>query len=244
MPDLHRGRVVPEGGVVSGQNTSSAVMAQRIEPPDSLDFFPTPLWATRAICEWLGERWPIERQSAWDPACGNGDMSRPLAEYFGTVHASDVHDYGGDQHRVSDFLLSWDHPPHIQTQGIDWIITNPPFRLACDFALTAMERARIGAAMLVRTTFLESIGRYERLFSKHPPAVLQFVERVPMVKGRLDAKVSTATGYCWLVWFAGDGNLLTGTIDWIRPCRKRLEHPGDYGEPVIRRAPVAGEAPS
>lgn len=31
------------------QNTSSAVMAQRSEPHDSLDDFPTPPWATRAL---------------------------------------------------------------------------------------------------------------------------------------------------------------------------------------------------
>ncbi len=209
---------------------SYAVMAQRTEPHDSLEFFPTPCWATRALCEWLQQRWPIEFQLAWDPACGDGAMTRPLAEYFRHVHASDVHDYGGDQ-RVSDFLLTYNHPPHIQAQGTDWIITNPPFRLACDFALTALERARIGVALLVRTAFLESAGRYERLFSKHPPVVLQFVERVPMVKGRLDAKVSSATAYCWLVWFARDGNLATGTIDWIPPCRKRLERPGDYDSP-------------
>ena len=33
------------------QNTSHAVMAQRIEPHDSLDYSPTPPWATRALCE-------------------------------------------------------------------------------------------------------------------------------------------------------------------------------------------------
>ena len=31
------------------QNTSTAVMARRAEAPDSLDFFPTPPWATRAL---------------------------------------------------------------------------------------------------------------------------------------------------------------------------------------------------
>src|SRR3546814_6501707 len=37
-----------EGGGVS-QNTSHAVMAQRVEAHDSLDYFPTPPWATRAL---------------------------------------------------------------------------------------------------------------------------------------------------------------------------------------------------
>ena len=33
------------------QNTSHAVMAQRSEAKDSLDDFPTPPWATRALFE-------------------------------------------------------------------------------------------------------------------------------------------------------------------------------------------------
>ncbi|MCH8316416.1 MAG: methyltransferase [Planctomycetes bacterium] len=148
-------------------------------------------------------------------------MVRPLREYFASVARSDVHDYGWD-HVVQDFL--WPCEQHA-----DWIITNPPFRLGCEFALTAMDHARIGVAMLVRTAFLESIGRYERLFSKHRPAVLQFTERVPMFKGRLDAKGSTATAYCWLVWTRPYGDVLR-RMDWIPPCRKALERPGDYGK--------------
>lgn len=35
------------------QNTSTAVMQRRVEAHDSLDDFPTPPWATRALCEWL-----------------------------------------------------------------------------------------------------------------------------------------------------------------------------------------------
>jgi hypothetical protein len=42
------------GGVRAvSQNRSSAVMQQRSEPHDSLDDFPTPPWATRALCEFL-----------------------------------------------------------------------------------------------------------------------------------------------------------------------------------------------
>lgn len=38
------------------QNTSHAVMAQRIEAKDSPDDFPTPPWATRALCEYILDR--------------------------------------------------------------------------------------------------------------------------------------------------------------------------------------------
>lgn len=210
------------------QNTSHAVMAQRIEPHDSLDFFPTPPWATRALCEWLKKRWPIHEQMVWDPACGDGAMARPLKEYFRYTVQSDVHDYGGfedDPERcVADFLF----PRGGGLPASQWIITNPPFRLGCDFALTAMERAQIGVALLVRTAFLESVGRYEKLFSRHRPTVLQFTERVPMVKGRLDAKISTATAYCWLIWEHPYG-ALPRRMDWIAPCRRALEKPDDYG---------------
>jgi hypothetical protein len=72
------------------QNTSHAVMAQRGEPRDSLDDFPTPPWATRALCEKLiGAGHDLTGMSEWEPARGQGYMARPLAEYFGTVYASD-----------------------------------------------------------------------------------------------------------------------------------------------------------
>ena len=203
------------------QNTSHAVMAKRIEPSDSLDHFPTPPWATRAICEFIEPA----GNNVWEPACAEGYMARPLHEYFYDVCASDIHDYGYGE--VYDFLWPSD-------RRTDWIITNPPFRLAEQFAMTALERADIGVALLVRTAFLESAGRYERLFSKCPPSdVLQFVERVPMHKGRLDPNGTTATAYCWLVW----RKYKPGTqFHWIAPCRKRLERPSDYAPISSREA--------
>jgi len=51
-----------------------------------------------------------------------------------------------------------------------------------------------GVSMLPRTVFLERCARFERLFCEIPPTkVAQLVERVSMVKRRLDPKASTAT---------------------------------------------------
>jgi hypothetical protein len=71
------------------------------------------------------------------------------------------------------------------------------------------------------------VGRYERLFKTRPPAIFaQFTERVPMVKGRIDKKASTATGYAWIVWKKQPSK---GTrLVWIPACRKALEREGDY----------------
>lgn len=199
-------------------------MAQRSEPRDSLDDFPTPPWATRALIEHVIQR-DVGDRTCLEPACGAGHMSKVLSEYFGTVTSRDVKDYGyGD---VQDYLGG------NASERYDWVITNPPFRLGEQFILRALNMAREGAAFLVRTTFIESVGRYNRLFSLTPPSIFaQFVERVPMVKGRLDQSASTATGYCWLVWSKGQEGVTK--VVWIPPCRRRLERANDYGSAQLR----------
>ena len=198
------------------QNTSYAVMAQRAEPNDSLDFFPTPPWATRALCEHVIE---LRGRTVWEPACGEGHMAKPLKEYAVGVLASDVHDYGyGD---VNDFLF----PGFAHV--VDWVVTNPPFRLAEQFIRRGIEVATEGVAVLVRTSFIESVGRYENLFRDMPPSIMaQYTERVPMAKGRCLKETVTATAYCWLVWRR---HLRMPTrLQWIPPCRAKLERAEDY----------------
>lgn len=203
------------------QNTSHAVMAQRIEPKDSPDDFPTPPWATRALIEHiLDDKEALASRVCLEPACGAGHMAKVLKEYFSEVRASDAYSYGYGP--VRDFLT---YP--YETNAVDWVITNPPFRLAEEFVLRALEVAREGVAILARTVFLESSGRYNAIFRETPPSKFaQFVERVPMVRGRLDEKASTATGYAWLVWEKNGG--LEPRLMWVPPCRRALERKGDY----------------
>jgi hypothetical protein len=207
------------------QNTSSAVMQQRSEPHDSLDDFPTPPWATRALLEYLSdvEGEDFSRMVCREPAANRGHMVKPLREYFATVEASDAHDYGAG-FPVADYLF----PEPLS--HVDWTITNPPFKLAEQFILRALSTSRRGVAMIVRSAFLEGVGRYERLFSTRRPAfVMQFAERVVMHKGRLAPEGSTATAYCWIVWWGHEiPSGVPPQMRWIAPCRKRLERAGDY----------------
>ncbi len=216
---------------MTGQNTSSAVMAQRKEPHDSLDDFPTMPWGTRAVIEYAiigqGERRDtLAKMSCWEPAANRGFMARPLAEYFKTVHTSDVHDYGAG-YDVHDFLQPYT-PKCIKR--IDWVFTNPPFRIAKQFIQRGLEIARVGVAVVVRTSFLESKDRYENLYRDTPPNIVApFVERIPMFKGRIDPAGSTATSYAWLIWQKRPPVPGRGTqLIWIPPCRKALEREGDY----------------
>lgn len=205
------------------QNTSHAVMAQRTEPLDSPDDFPTPPWASRALFEHIISD-DLSRMSCLEPACGAGHMARVLNEYFGEVRCSDAYDYGYGP--VRDYLTF-----PFELNAVDWVVTNPPFRLAEEFIIRSLQVARRGVAILARTVFLESAGRYHGIFRECPPSKFaQFVERVPMVKGRLDIKASTATGYAWFVW--QKGSTAAPQLMWVPPCRKQLERLSDYpGQP-------------
>src|SRR3974390_1738391 len=113
------------------QTTSHAVMAQRAEHKKSLDDFPTPPWATRALVEKVIGAETVRNLTCLEPACGRGHMSVALAEYFSTAESRDVFDYGFGA--VADFLKAK------QPKGsVDWVITNPPFRLAEEFILPAL----------------------------------------------------------------------------------------------------------
>ena len=204
------------------QNTSHAVMAQRVEAHDSLDDFPTPPWATRAFCEWLR---PTPNATVWEPAANRGYMVRPVQEYFGTVWGSDVHDYGAG-FQTHDFLM-----PGYPLHDPQWIITNPPFRLAAEFVERGLEIATGGVAIIVRSVWAESAGRYDKLFRDNPPAwVLQHVHRVPMVKGRYDPKASTATGYSWFVWDCA-GVWGAGTqLGWLPQSKSQLFQASDVAQ--------------
>ena len=210
---------LPRGGL--------AVMAQRREPPDSLDFFPTPPWATRALIEQVlkagGET--LADKSVWEPAAGAGHMTEVLREAFGQVHASDVFDYGRG-YALGSFTGAG--PDVARCPFVpDWIITNPPFNGAEAFVARATREARRGVAVLVRTAWLESVGRYHSTFQRQPPAtVALFVERVPMVKGRWDPEASTATSYCWVIWDRAHAG--PPRFTWIPPgCRERLTKASD-----------------
>ena len=204
------------------QNTSHAVMSQRTEAKDSPDDFPTPPWATRALLKHvLADTKTFSKQRCLEPACGAGHMATVLKEYFAEVECSDAFEYGYGEPR--DFIAQ----PY-KRASFDWEITNPPFRLAEEFLLRSLEVARVGVAILARTVFLESVSRYNAIFKTRPPSVFaQFVERVPMVKGRLDDKATTATGYAWFVWEKGS-DAKQPQLAWVPPCRRELEKRGDY----------------
>jgi hypothetical protein len=188
--------------------------------------FPTPPWATRAF---LHHVLPQDHAAevVWEPAANRGHMARALAEKFGTVVATDLHDYGAGYPAV-DFLSG--PTPKDYGQEVHWIITNPPFNLAEEFVERALTIATEGVAVFVRASWIEGKGRYERLFKRQGPELFcPYVERVPIVEGRVDPKAASQMSYAWFVWRQGKPEHARTRVVWIPPSRGEMERSEDYG---------------
>jgi hypothetical protein len=240
--DSIRERII-SGGATTIINGDRAVMASRQQRDGDRDFSPTAPWATRALLErvlpQIGFE-SVDELTAYEPACGEGHMAEVLREYFGAVTATDIHDYGyGDF--VRDFLAE-DGAEQFCGDS-DWIITNPPFADKAEaFALRAIKTAKVGVAILAQLRWLETVGRYERLFRDHPPTLLAFfVERVPLHMGEWKPDGDTATAYMWIVWVKARQ---PQAPFWIPPgCREALSKEDDRerftAHPVISTAHLA-----
>ncbi|WP_428668073.1 hypothetical protein [Reyranella sp.] len=166
------------------------------------DFYPTPASLTRALVKLEQFDGPV-----WECACGDGAMSRILAE-GNITFATDLVARGGYAGGV-DFLLE-------QKLMAPNIVTNPPFKLWQQFANHALD---LGAEKVVL------LGRVLNLEGKAASALMQRrgLARVLVSAGRVDilppGAKSTGKGgiiaYAWYVFergFRGDP-----VIKWFTP---------------------------
>ena len=178
---------------------------QQRKTKSHIDYFPTPPPATEKLMNWMIAYDYLHEDKSLngtclEPAAGGGHMVDVLKGHFSSVRACDLYDPAGKGYEKIDFVDPFDAGKNTH----DYVITNPPFRLAEMFALRAIQRARRGVALLCRIAFLESQRRYDKLFSLFMPSdVLVFVNRVAMVEGKYDPKATSATCYAWFIWIRG-----------------------------------------
>jgi hypothetical protein len=173
---------------------------------DPEDFYPTPEVATRALIR--VERFP---RTVWEPACGDGAISRVLEAAGHAVLSTDLYDRGYGTTGV-DFLAVRDRCENV--------ITNPPFRHAEEFAAHARRLARRKVAMLLRLAWPEGVGRYERIYSKDPPTrVFVFSQRIHFTRGGSGGRRRIFGGMVAFMWMVRDKADTTGRTDlrWIPP---------------------------
>lgn len=158
------------------------------ENRDPDDWYVTPPHATESLLR-------VERfyGHIWEPACGDGAMSEVLKTTGLAVISTDIVDRGYGTAPVDFLAFTESKAPNI--------VTNPPYKLATEFAWRAVELAKLKVALLVRLQFLESQER-RKLFEYYPPArVWVFSKRLTMWRrGIATSKSGGTNAFCWVVW--------------------------------------------
>lgn len=168
------------------------------------DFYTTPREAVESLLR-------VEQfaGSIWEPACGTGNISRVLCERFGNewIYSSDLIDRGTGVQR--DFLQA------IGEGGFDNIVTNPPFKLAQQFAEKGLQVARSKVALLLRLQFLE--GERRRAFLEGSPLarVWVFSKRISCHRNGDETLRGGMMAHAWFIW--DKSHLGAPAIGWINP---------------------------
>lgn len=141
----------------------------------------------------------------WEPACGEGHLSKVLEKHgYEVINTDLVYRRFGAAQSV-DFLKLNRSTDYFEGD----IITNPPYKYAKEFVEKALELIDDGqkVAMFLKLTFLEGKAR-KKLFAIAPP------KRIYVSSSRLQCAkngdfekygkgVGTAIAYAWFVWEKG-----------------------------------------
>ena len=139
----------------------------------------------------------------WEPACGEGHISKVLQAHGHDVISTDLIYRGFGDPEPMDFLT--ETFPDFEGD----IITNPPYSAGLEFVERALETVRPGGkvAMFLKVQFLEGKKRGE-LFSKTPPRTVYISRsRLSRAKNGDFTHVENAIAYAWYIWekgFTGD----------------------------------------
>jgi len=151
------------------------------------DFYPTPERASRALLEVESFTGAI-----WEPACGDGAISKVLEDAGYSVISTDLTDRGYGAPRC-DFLMEW----HLAAPNI---VTNPPFRLATPFMRHAWALGARKMALLLRLACLEGIERSEFYDHSNLARVWVFRSRLSMYRNGERMAADGTVAFAWFVW--------------------------------------------
>ena len=160
------------------------------------DFYPTPPENVDCLAHFIDLRGRI----IWEPACGEGHISKRLLRYCDGVFSTDLYNRGYGKPGV-DFL-STTHMASNEAAKAKDIITNPPFDdMAEKFIRHALELTRPHegmVAMFLRNEYDMASTRAD-LFEDHPAYMLKIAvtKRPRWIEG---SKGSPRHNYAWYVW--------------------------------------------
>lgn len=137
------------------------------------------------------------KQDVWEPACGQGHLSKVLVSHGYNVRSSDLIDRGYGE--VQDFL-------ECNEKWHGDILTNPPFKYASEFIKKAFELLDEGGKvfLFLKIQFLEGEKR-RKLFQQYPlKYLLVYSKRQRCFKaGEVLQINSPTTCFAWYVFQKG-----------------------------------------
>jgi hypothetical protein len=186
----------PQGGNSEGANPGrfrSGQAGTHALTERGLDNYPTPPIAVESL---LNAEPDLLHARVWEPAAGAGNIVVVLRKHRIPVIASDIEQNGFDLHDIGDFLKQ-ERPPN----GCRTIITNPPYRLAAEFAEHALSLVP-DVFLLLRLAFLESVRRTRLLEHSGLRRVLVFRRRLARMhrQGWAGPKASSSMAFAWFCW--------------------------------------------
>lgn len=137
----------------------------------------------------------------WEPACGEGHMSKVLESHGHKVLSTDLVDRGYGEGGVDFLKVTRDD---VRKDFPRDIITNPPYKYAKEFVEHALDISMDGTkiAMFLKLTFLEGKGR-RALFHNTPPQTV-YVSSARLQCGKNgDFSGTSMVAYAWFVWKKG-----------------------------------------
>ena len=159
------------------------------------DFYPTHPKLTELLCD--KEKFD---GTIWEPACGEGHMSKVLQDKGYDVISTDLYDRGFGESGI-DFL----NDKHCKKIGkVDNIITNPPFKFSQEFIEQSKKYARKKICIIGKTSLLEGVKRYEMWKDTEFPlkTLYQFTSRVSFQKNKI-SEMSGMISFSWYVFEKG-----------------------------------------
>ncbi|UVK46791.1 hypothetical protein BPNPMPFG_002501 [Mesorhizobium sp. AR07] len=183
------------------------VASQKVHTRKPADFYPTPHNVTAALMDFLKL---APGTTAWECACGSGDMAMVLEYYLGHdgVWASDLREDCGYGDAGVNFMTC-----EVNVQR-DWIISNPPFNLAAAFIERALSITP-NVAFLLKSQYWHAKTR-RKLFDRHPPAFILPLTWRPAFLEKERGK-SPLMDVMWVVWMPHDGETKYQPIDKPEP---------------------------
>lgn len=149
-------------------------------------------------------------KNIWEPACGEGNLSKVLKEHGHNVYSTDLIDRGY-QDELIDFI-------NTDNKWFGDIITNPPFKYTTEFVKKALDSVDEGkkVAMFLKLNYICGVKRYNEIYSKFPPQrIYAFVHRVACSKNNApDGFKGGAMDYGWFVW--EKGKYAPTELKWIK----------------------------